>query len=29
MERKFAYETAEERIMVGGGMDEDDTAINE
>jgi nuclear polyadenylated RNA-binding protein NAB2 len=29
MERKFAYDNVEERIMVGGGMDDEATAITE
>lgn len=30
MERKFAYNTAEERIIVGGGMDgQSDTVVHE
>jgi hypothetical protein len=28
-ERKFAYEHAEETIIVGGGMDEMDTVVHE
>jgi len=28
-ERKFAYENAEESIVVGGGMDELETVVHE
>jgi len=29
MDRKFAYDHAEERIHVGSGMEDDDTVVHE